>query len=136
MTPSICCGNLHRGTWFWMLFGMAAFYAFVNKFQFEETTWLNFIQNGYRKENIIEVFPRATIQYLRQQGQGAVETLQHVLNNLQNAERERHLINYALETGESTGSDKADALIAALTMLPFIDANQFGFTLLKADNPG
>ncbi|MGO9952880.1 MAG: hypothetical protein ACLPN1_11820 [Dissulfurispiraceae bacterium] len=135
MTPSICCGKINNGTWFWMLFGMAAFYAFVNKFHFEETTWRSFIQNGYEKENIIEVFPGATIQYLRQQGQGAVETLQHVLNNVQHAEAECHLIKQALETGESTGSDKADALIAALTMLPFIDDNQFGSTLLKTANP-
>src|SRR5208337_246733 len=81
MTPSICCEHEHGGQWFWMLFGMAAFYAFANDFIFDADRWRNFLQTGYAKKNLFEIFPRATIQYLRKQGHE--DDIRRIIDTLQ-----------------------------------------------------
>jgi len=135
MTPSISCNRSHGAPWFWMLFGMAAFYLLECNFRYSEGSWLNFFKNGIQTDKVIEVFPRITIQYIRKQGDSAKANLTGVLSSLQGADNECRLINDALSTGNSTRNDRADALIAALTTLPSIYLDIFAYEIFKRDNP-
>jgi hypothetical protein len=127
-----------------MLFGMATFFAFSCRFNPSQSTWEDFLRNGFASVpgglggNLLEVFPRATIQYARYSaatGRGTIGNLQQIISGLQNAAPETILILQSLQTGLKTGSDRADALLAALTTLGKIYPHLFTMTALQQGNP-
>lgn len=150
-TPSMECGIEFESPWGWILFGMAAFYAFESNFQGNQAGWTAFLENGLGAAlpalpaHIIEVFPRATIQYLRHQNaqppqgqqipafQAAV--INPLINNNPGAGLELGLINAVLGNGRPTKNDRADALLAALTTLPTIVPNQYDYIQLQNPAP-
>ena len=153
MTPSVACGRPHGAEWYWMLFGMAAFYAFESNFHHNLQGWRNYLLNGLAIANqalpwhVIEVFPRATIQYLRSQNHHipAANIIQNFLDNMimplihnshdQISIEALNRINEVLQNGEPTMNDYADALIAALTTLPSIMPDQYHYMTLEGDTP-
>ncbi len=144
MSPSVACNRIHGSQWAWMLFGMATFYAFACRFNPSQPTWRDFLVNGFASipgglgGNLIEVFPRATIQYARTSGSaltGTMNNLRAVIGRLQNASPERARIRQSLRTGEVTGSDRADALVAALTTVGKIYPQVFAITALRHGSP-
>ena len=145
MTPSIACGRPRGNQWAWMLFGMATFHAIAAKFSVSRPSWDQFLLDGFGcipkslGGNVVEVFPRATVQYLRyvaiQQPQKLVD-FQQALAALTHAPAEVLLIRSALNTGERTGSDRADALIAGLTTLGAVYPASFVTTGLSHPGPG
>lgn len=144
MSPSIACNRLRGNQWAWMLFGMATFFAFSCRFSPSPSTWENFLRDGFASVrgglggNLFEVFPRATIQYARYSaGTGGVTigNLRQIIGSLQNAAPETNLILQSLQTGQKTGSDRADALLAALTTLGKIYPYSFTMTALQHGNP-
>jgi hypothetical protein len=144
MSPSIACNRLHGNRWAWMLFGMGTFFAFSCRFNPSPSAWEDFLRDGFASVpgglggNLLEVFPRATIQYARYSastGGGTIGNLRQIIGSLQNAAPETNLILQSLQTGKKTGSDRADALIAALTTLGKIYPYSFTMTALQHGNP-
>jgi hypothetical protein len=136
MSPSISCNKYRGNSWFWMIFGMAAFHLLDNEFRFNNGSWLSYLVNGViNKDNVIEIFPRVTIHSLRMQKYYSIEILSKILNNLDDSKTECQLISKALKDGKKTGSDRADALISALTPLPFIYPEYFKLISLMHDDP-
>ncbi len=136
MSPSIKCGRERGNDWFWIIFGMAAFHLLDNNFTSNIDLWFNFLRDGIiNRDRIIEIFPRVSIQYLRIQHNITIEAIQKVVNNIQNTNNESILIKRALNDGQRTGNDRADALIAALTTLPFVFPGYFESIPLMHNNP-
>jgi len=144
MSPSIACSRIRGNQWAWMLFGIATFFAFSCRFSPSLQTWGDFLRDGFASVpgglggNLLEVFPRATIQYARSSagtGRGTIGNLQQIIGGLQNAAPEINLILQSLQTGQKTGSDRADALLAALTTLGKIYPRTFTITALQHANP-
>lgn len=144
MTPSIACGRPRGNQWAWMLFGMAAFHAIGANFSVSRPSWEQFLRKGFDcipkglGGNVVEVFPRATMQYLRHVANQRPQTLadfQRVLAALTDAQDEVSLIRRALNTGKRTGSDRADALIAGLTTLGAVYPASFVTTGLSHPCP-
>ena len=126
MSPSIACRRMHNNNWFWMIFGMAAFHILENNYHVDNRSWSDFLKNGLaNRNNVIEVFPRVTIQNIRKQGVHAVSIIKQIVNNLDNIYNESQLIYNSLDSGNGTASDRADAVISAMTMLPFVYPEKF-----------
>ncbi|MCX7022105.1 MAG: hypothetical protein NTW26_07535 [bacterium] len=116
-TPSIAVQRIHISPWQWIFNGMALYYLFANNYQYDPQSWQNYLQNGFVSNNVIEVFPRATINFVRQNN--AMQNFSRVLNTLNNVSNVVNIINNSLGTGNPTRNHRADALIAALTTLGF-----------------
>lgn len=144
MTPSVACGRVRGNQWAWMLFGMATFHAIGSNFAVSPQSWEQFLVAGLGSTpggvggNIIEVFPRATVQYLRyvasQQTQKLID-LKKALGLLTNAAPEVALIRSVLQSGARSASDRADALIAAMTTIGSAYPTKFSATALQHHSP-
>lgn len=131
-TPSLACGRGHRGTWGWIIYGMAAFASCqLQGSGLTLDAWLQYLQTGVagsdrspRAVIIREVFPTATISALRCSGRAAQTA--SVLTSLANsAPDEARVVEAYLKQGVCAVKgrrslfDRADALVASLSSLPF-----------------
>lgn len=144
MSPSLLCGDEKRNHWSWMIFGMAAFYFFSTSLVPSSHSWRSFLSDGVPSaakgigNRVIEVFPRATTQYARRltaNGDMTIQNLLIALHSLDGASYERSLIRQVLQTGARTGSDRADALLAALTTLGQVYPGSFRSVPLNHECP-
>lgn len=131
-TPSVACGRGHRGTWAWIVYGMAAFASC--RLQGSDLLlegWLEYLHGGVTASGrspraliLREVFPTATVSALRSSGRAA-ETAAVLASLADCTPDEVHVVEEYLNLGVSAvkrrGSlyDRADALVAALSSLPF-----------------
>ncbi len=144
MTPSVACGRVRGNDWSWMMFGMASYHCFSKSLKTDPDSWQSFLLNGFRNASgglggrIIEVFPRATTQFIRSldnKGNRIGSNVDKALGQLRGAEHEAETIRWALNKGNATGSDRADALLAALTALGIVYPDQFKMVALRHNQP-
>ena len=129
-TPSISCGSEHGADWGWLLYGMVAFAACRHQGRFTLEQWMEALSDGLFVSThegpavVREVFPTATISHLRSRGRG--QEVQGLIRGLRGADAERQVVEAYLESGvqavKEPGQslfDRADALVAALSALPY-----------------
>jgi hypothetical protein len=132
-TPSIACGMAHQGEWGWLVYGMIAFAAVWSRGVLDLGHWVLGLTSGLHAPTrsltdpaVRECFPTATVAVLRERGRGRA-----VLSALETApaSRELEVVRLYLERGvqgnkrpRDPAYDRADALIAALSGLPWLDS--------------
>jgi hypothetical protein len=129
-TPSIACGREHGADWGWLLYGMVAFAACVHQGRFTLEQWVEALGKGLFAPTqngrfiVREVFPTATVSHLRSRGRG--REVQALIRDLRGADAECQVVEAYLQSGvqavKQPGQslfDRADALVAALSSLPY-----------------
>jgi hypothetical protein len=130
-TPSLACGVAHEGEWGWLVYGMIAFAAALHQGGgFSLAQWTQALHQGLHMATmraplvIRECFPTATVSVLRTFGRAPqVETL---LAPVSSHPPEVQAATAYLKGGVGSVKqarkplyDRADALVAALSSLPF-----------------
>jgi hypothetical protein len=129
-TPSISCNTEHGADWGWLLYGMVAFAACLHEGHITLAQWTEALREGLLVPTssgslvVRECFPTATVSRLRSRGRGAY--VQQLLAELKEHEAERRAVAAYLDLGvravkqpRQSLFDRADALVAALSSLPY-----------------
>jgi hypothetical protein len=126
-TPSLCCGREHGADWGWLVYGMVAFAACLHRGDFTLEEWVAALRHGLHEPTrasaftIRECFPTATISTMRGQ-----RTAPRVKQLLAEGSLESQIVQQYLDAGVSAVKgpqpvfDRADALVAALSSLPYV----------------
>ncbi len=132
-TPSVSCGRPHLGDWAWLVYGMVAFAAALGR-PLARGAWRRHLALGLDRParalagcTVREVFPSATVAALRAAGL-APAACALIAPAAQLCPAEHHVVRRYLDEGvrgvkrRGLLFDRADALVAALSSLPYVDA--------------
>ncbi|HQU43998.1 MAG TPA: hypothetical protein PK867_14360, partial [Pirellulales bacterium] len=130
-TPSVAINRQHEGDWNWLVYGMVAYMAFVfSGNQFSEEEWKHALENGLysstrqlQGRHVRECFPTATVAVLREDPVrcGRVQQLLAGHQHLAEVTAVNEYLNQGVFGVKQRRPlfDRADALVAGLSSLPF-----------------